>query len=339
MKVSVPAAILPPTQSRARRFTGAFLLLSLLFSLSIFVWKRSDIFPWIGSCNPGGYEEGSFMAYCHSSRFGDFEHRAYWNELEPVMGHVREADVLFLGNSRTQYAFSTDPVLDWFEQSPLTHYVFGFGMGSQNLVPERLAQKYKLRPRTLIINADPFFTDYESVTNKNAFEESAVRSWEYTAKMWLQARQESICTNDDGGLLSGLFCDGDMETLFRDRANGHWDVRYFRENQRIPVKIDNNQNTGVSVEKAADIAERFFNSFGVDKDCVILTVTPRAQTALAFGESLAERLGVAGIFPLPENLITVDASHLDPPSADRWSSRLMQEAAPIIEACGEKPGP
>lgn len=336
MKVSVPAAILPPEQSRARRFSLAFVLLAVLFSLSIFVWKRSDVFPWIGSCNPAGYSEGSFMAYCHSSRFGDFEHRAFWKELEPVMPYVREADVLFLGNSRTQYAFSTNPVLDWFASSPLTHYVFGFGMGSQNIVPERLAEKYKLRPRSLIINADPFFTDFESVTNKNAFEESAVREWEYRAKMWLQNRQQAICANEGEGILAKLFCGGDMETLFRKYENGHWDVRYFRKNQHIPVKIDNNQSNRVSVAKAADIAERFFDSFGVDKECVILTVTPRAQTALAFGESLAAELGVAGIFPLPENLMTVDASHLDPPSADRWSALLMQEAAPILEACGLK---
>ncbi|MDO6459980.1 hypothetical protein Q4485_04675 [Granulosicoccaceae sp. 1_MG-2023] len=333
MKVSVPAAILPPSQARARRFSVAFLLLAVVLSLAIFVWKRSDVFPWIGSCNPAGYSDETFMAYCHSSRFGDFEHRAYWKQLEPVMQHVQAADVLFLGNSRTQYAFSTQPVLEWFEQHKIAHYVFGFGMGSQNTVPERMAEKYKLKPSALVINADPFFTDYVSITNQNAFEESPTRDWEYKAKMWLQARQKSSCADDASGLMAKLLCQGKDETLYRYRENGHWDVRFFRKNMHIPVKVDNNQNLGVTVDQAAQIATRFFENFGIDKECVILTVTPRAQTPLAFATELSERLGVSGIFPMPEDLITVDASHLDPDSADLWSSQFMQAAAAKLERC------
>ncbi len=317
------------------RFVKWFLLSFAILSLAIFSWKRTDILPWIGDCKSQGYKDGNFLAYCHSSRYGDYEHSAYWNELEKgIMDKVKKADVLFLGNSRTQYAFSTDAVTRYFSESGLSYYVFGFGMGSQNLVPESMAEKFNLRPKALVINADPFFTDYTSRTNQHMLEQSLIRDWEQGSKRWLQNTQRELCLKDHNGLINWLFCSGRQDTLYRDPENGHWQVEYFRKNQRIPVAIDNNINLYISAEKAAGIAQRFVKKMGVSPECTILTVTPRTATPLAFAQELAEILNFPGIFPMPENLVTVDASHLDPDSAMRWSAEFLRQASPILERCG-----
>ncbi len=320
--------------SSSIRFLKQFLVGFALLSLVIFGWKRSDIFPWIGDCNPAGYGEKKFLAYCHSSRFGDLEHSVFWKNLEPkLIDNVRNADVLFLGNSRTQYAFSTTAVSDFFKDKSYSHYVFGFGMGSQNIVPEMLAEKYTLNPKVLIINADPFFTNRISGTNQAMLEETLSRRWELKTKLMLGNLQKNICANNDSGILYSLLCKGVDETLYRRVEDGHWEVEYFRKNSQIPTAIDNQQNLGVSVDEAKNIAIDFIEKLGLKKDCVILTVTPRTQTPLAFAQQLAKELGTVGIFPNLENLLTVDDSHLDPASAIRWSSALLNQASSVLESC------
>ncbi|MCB1754491.1 MAG: hypothetical protein KDJ38_03150 [Gammaproteobacteria bacterium] len=323
-----------PNPTIGVRFVRWFFISFALLSLTIFVWKRADIFPWIGMCNAAGYEDGNFMSYCHSTRYGDYEHRAFWKELEPgLTEQFSRAEVLFLGNSRAQYAFSTDAIRDFFLENAIPYYVFGFGMGSQNTVPEKMAEKFSLKPAALLINADPFFTDDVSNTNKNMLEDSSVREWEYKLKGWLQARQRELCTNEPAGFTGWLFCSGTEQVLYRNRSDGRWQVEYFRENKKIPVKVDNNQNLQVTLDQAVTIAERFMENLGVRRECMILTVTPRTSTPLKFARQLADRLGVQGIFPWPDNLVTVDDSHLDPDSATRWSTELMRQAGPVIKQC------
>lgn len=305
-----------------------------ILSLTTFLWKRSDIFPWIGSCNPAGYSDESFLSYCHSARFGDLEHKVYWQNLEPgIIDNVRNADVLFLGNSRTQYAFSTSVVTDFFARKDYSHYVFGFGMGSQNSVPEILSEKYNIRPKAVIINADPFFTNRISGTNKAMLEHTWSRQWELKVKRFLSNQQKNICSNNDSGFSYSLMCRGVEETLYRRIEDGHWDVRYFRKNKRIPTNIDNQQDLGVTIEEAKVIAEHFIETLGLSKHCVVITVTPRTQTPLDFAKKLAKGLEVTGIFPKLTNLVTVDDSHLDPTSALRWSQALLDEAETVLERC------
>lgn len=328
------APLNPNNDTAAKSFIINVLLAFAILSLTIFIGKRSDIFPWIGSCNPNGYSNESYLSYCHSNRFGDLEHSVFWRNLEPkLIDYVRNAEVLFLGNSRTQYAFSTTAVTEYFAKKTYSHYVFGFGMGSQNSVPQMLSEKYDLAPKAIIINADPFFTNRISGTNKAMLEESRSRQWELYAKRFLSQQQEAICSDNEPGFLYSLMCRGTEETLYRRIEDGHWDVRYFRKNKRIPTAIDDQQNLGVTLAEAKKVAEHFIQILGINKQCVIITVTPRTQTPLAFAKQLAENLEVTGIFPKLENLLTVDDSHLDPPSALRWSAAVLDEAEPILESC------
>src|SRR5919198_4818433 len=45
----------------------------------------------------------TFLAYCSSPQFGDYEHGAYYFGLEPTaLDYLRQADVLGLGSSKAQ---------------------------------------------------------------------------------------------------------------------------------------------------------------------------------------------------------------------------------------------
>src|SRR5215470_9376009 len=62
----------------------------------------------IFSCQADGYGTDRYIAYCNGAGYADYEHGAFWFDLEPsARDFAKIADVLFLGNSRMQVAFST----------------------------------------------------------------------------------------------------------------------------------------------------------------------------------------------------------------------------------------
>jgi hypothetical protein len=316
-----------------KSYFAIFLISYLLIAAGVIVFKRTDLFPWIGECNPNGYEDGHFMAYCESTKYGDFEHWAYWNESDPVsMDAVKAADVLFLGNSRTQYAFSTNAIKDYFTRTDISHYVFGFGMGSLSPVPEKLIQKHALTPKVLIINADPFFSELLSGANLKMMKTDNTTRWEFNAKRWMQKLQKSVCQNDETWkTLSDLMCSGSNETLYREPKYGHWNTDYYRPNKKIPVTYTDSIKW--YIDDAIPLAERFIENVGIKKSCVIVTVTPHTNTPLLFAFEVSKKLGVLFIHPQLKELKTIDDSHLDKDSAERWSAGFLEKAGPYIETC------
>ena len=319
--------------TRNKRFLIIFSVTYFVIALAIILFKRWDIFPRIESCNPAGYEDGYFMAYCHSTRYGDYEHWAYWNEADPVsIAPVKQAEVLFLGNSRTQYAFSTQAVTDYFSKTGMSYYVFGFGMGSYSPVPEMMIEKYALTPNVLVINADPFFANIMNPTNEKMLRTDFSTRWEFMAKRLVQKIQHHICSSGNKGeYLFDWWCLGTADTVYRETKHGYWKTDYFRPNKNIPVTY--NDSLMETLDETVLTGEAFIAKAGVPKSCVITTVSPRSNTPLMFAQALARRLGTPSVFPSVDKLVTVDDSHLDRRSAERWSAAFLAEAAPYIEAC------
>lgn len=87
------------------------------------------------------------------------------------------------------------------------------------------------------------------------------------------------------------------------------------------------------VQDTVAAANLFFENTGINRSCVVLTVTPQSPTPVAATREVAKQLDMAFIFPQLEDLWTIDASHLDVPSGERWSAEFMRELAPHIERC------
>ena len=69
----------------------------LVFTIiAAYVYKlRTD---GIFSCQADGYTSDRYLAYCNGTQFGDYEHGAFWFDLEPsVKKFLSSADVIFLG--------------------------------------------------------------------------------------------------------------------------------------------------------------------------------------------------------------------------------------------------
>ncbi len=318
-----------------KRFALVFCLCFVCLGSLVFVFKRTDLFPWPGSCHAGGYDSEYYMAYCHNTRYGDYEHFALYKSSEPeALVSLKKAQVLFLGNSRTQYAFSTKAILDYFDSRNVDHYVMGFGQGAMSPVANAVMQAHALQPALLVANADPFFSDEVNGTFQRILDGDTELDNEFGRKKRLQTWQASVCSNSNHWL-HNLVCNGEDETLYRSRKNGHWLTQFYRDNQHIPVSesnalLDQLDNTQHKVAQ-------FIEQTNIRPECLVLTVTPRTETPAQFAKALAAATGLPLIMPQLSDLHTIDHSHLDSESAERWSASFLQQLDEHMEQCVKSP--
>ena len=103
-----------------------------------------------------------------------------------------------------------------------------------------------------------------------------------------------------------------------------------------PVTYDQVPNPDV-VAKYTATAREFLSHVAVDQACVILTDIPTVNTKRGTAVAIASALGKELIAPELDGLQTYDGSHLDRPSAERWSQAFFQAAGPKIRRCLDKP--
>src|SRR6516162_3507706 len=131
----------------------------------------------IFSCPADGYSADRYLAYCHGTSYADYEHGAFQFDLEPTArGFARNADVLFLGNSRLQVAFSTTATTDWFSATSARYYLLGFGGGENVVFAEDLLRRIRPKASVYVINVDDFFERSETPIVKRLFHDPEARN-------------------------------------------------------------------------------------------------------------------------------------------------------------------
>gem|GEM_PF-5001332 len=234
-----------------------FLILFALSGAVIFMWARTDLFPWIGACSGAGYSDDHYLAYCESGRYGDYEHGALLYEMEAAaIEPIKRAEVLFLGNSRTQYTFSSPPVIEAMNATGRPWYVMGFGFGAKSEMPQAMIERLGLTPRMLVINADPFFNDTPSGISQKIIAGGDDIVTEYQKKQWLQGLHQRLCADWGDSVLAPLLC-GSSPTLFRARSDGTWNVEHYRPDRHIAVTYSDHLMDELSDTVAA--AESFID--------------------------------------------------------------------------------
>jgi hypothetical protein len=121
----------------------------------------------VTKCNGTPFPSDSYIAYCLDREYGDYEHEAFYFGLSRTADALAETRVLFLGNSKMQYAFSRANVAPFFAERRTTFFVMGFRHGEQSRFAELVLRRHPARPALAVINVDPFFTD--GITEPAAF--------------------------------------------------------------------------------------------------------------------------------------------------------------------------
>ena len=99
-----------------------------------------------------------YLAKCNNSNFVEYETGAIYYGLENGISEgIRNAQVIFVGSSKLQQAFSTKATTAYFAEQNIRFYVLGFAVQQfAGFVLPMLKHK-GASPSLLIVNADPFF--------------------------------------------------------------------------------------------------------------------------------------------------------------------------------------
>jgi hypothetical protein len=284
------------------------------------------------ACTADGYKVSTYeyMAYCNAAGYGEYDHGAFWFNLEPeAVRYAADAAVLFLGSSRTEFAFSTIATDRWFASAGVAHYLLGFTNVENSTFVAPLLARLKPRAKVYVINVDQFFTGIESDVGSEILHDPDVGQRYREKKLW-QHVHRSVCSRLRAAC-------GHEFAYFRARENGHWVTRGRNRESAAPVADGPIKDQDHWIQYAS-LAKQFIANLPVDRSCVLLTIVPYPATRRAEAQALAHDLELKLVDPQPPDLRTFDGSHLDEDSAERWSKAFYEIAGPRIKAClGKQP--
>jgi hypothetical protein len=328
--LDLPAGAKTLAKPREGLFAGqltlyiGIVLLAVLASYASWLKMRS-----IFACQALGYSADRYLAYCGGGNYADFEHGAFFYNLEPrALDYARNADVLVIGNSRLQVALSNDATADWFKHASARYYLLAFSYNEDMVFTEQLLRRMNPSASVYIINVDDFFERRETAAAKSILHDPDAQS-RYESKRSSQWLHRPIC-----GRFPKL-C-GQRFVIFRSRETG----AYYRIPRDEPVVPQNAVSYNLWVDPAAvkdstALAIDFLKQHAKGK-CVILTNVPYPETRMGDAEAIAAGVGLPLVAPKLDGLNTSDGYHLDRPSADRWSRAFLEAAGPEIRSCLEK---
>lgn len=281
----------------------------------------------IFACPADGYPSDGYLAYCNATAYGDYDHGAFWFDLErETQQNAATADVLFLGSSRMQFAFSNEETRNWFAARNLRYYLLGFSNTETIQFFEPILATLASQAKVYIINVDRFFDDRVTPPMTAILRDKDIED-QYNKKKFWQYLHQPLCT------VFPVLC-GSQLTFFRFRENGNWLLRGSGGTETSGVSVGPSSNEEKWQHYAA-LAETFISALPVERQCIVLTITPYNATMLTEATAIASALGLELFFPAVEGLRTFDGSHLDPPSAERWSKAFFNVAGDRIQNCLE----
>ena len=287
-------------------------------------WLRtSSIF----SCQADGYSSDRYLAYCGGTHYADYEHGAFWFDLEPSARiFARNADVLFIGNSRIQVALSTAETDNWFAAASARYYLLGFSYSTNVIFTDKLLRMIRPRARAYVINVDDFFERYETPPVKTIFHDPEAGR-RYEDKRFWQRIHEPICKT------FAALC-GVNPVTYRSRETGAYTKRTSPPDL-TPAPVSYDQVIDQQVVDGYTVAAIYFLSqLPVERRCIILTNVPTVDTKMDVIKTVATNLGMNLVVPqIPGGLRTYDGSHLDKSSAELWSRGFFQLAGSGIRSC------
>jgi hypothetical protein len=276
------------------------------------------------------HAEGSYLAYCSAVGFTDYEHGAYYYALEnEAVRNLQRADVVFLGSSRGQFAFSTDAVREFFRARGLSFHILGFGEAEQSPFVLELLRKFPISPKLLVVHVDPYFHTYMSKTAAKVIAGSPTTRIAYMYKQVVSRAHASWCS-----ALTGV-CSY-RGAVYRSRMDGSWlwvDV-LAPGTMTVPIRDERQPVPSDLIGFPDRLAGPFLDAVGVPRGCVVMTAAPHdlADFAPAARQiAMSQRAEVA--LPDIHGLATIDGAHLNKPSAERWSTEMLAIIAPIVERC------
>lgn len=269
---------------------------------------------------------GHFLAH---DRGGHVDHHVLLHGTNPqALDHLRQADVLLLGNSRLMFALRGEALRAYFLARGMRPFALGFGHQEQHRFPLEVMRRHGLHPRIVIANVDNFFGGVTSPWGERVLRDRPFDAWktefEATASHATRRAVHRVAPH-----LPDLW-EGEREfVIYRSEKDGAWfSATDFGHGSRLmpfytgrdPIREHN-----------LDLARAFKDAVEATGARLIFVLVPGRDVSLTHAQSLADSLGVPLVAPEVPGLRTMDGSHLTDESAARYAPIFFQHLDPVLD--------
>jgi hypothetical protein len=280
----------------------------------------------VSFCSLNGYDaRTNYVAFCGDLHYGDFEHQVFYDGSFDTSQRLRESDVLFIGNSQIQAAFSRSNVAPFFEQRSARFFMAGFGYVEGWRFPAAVMRRHRAGPKILVLNVS-YWIDWTS--------EPARYTVDHPISGPIGAFFKGLAPSVYAWLCATC---GGSPSLLRSKGTGQWDWRNFD-----PVKLDGDPVEATRLASDEEIQAWADHVLPWAKEliastsarCVILTQVPSPGPQEVYAQKLAQYVDAHVILPKVEGLRTWDGSHLTAASSVAWSGAFLRELDALGPRCG-----
>ena len=267
--------------------------------------------------------------YYLSFSSGGVDHYVLFHNYGNPAQHFRQAQVLFLGNSRVKQGFAQSVLEPYFKKHELKFYNLGFGYNETSPLPLALIKKFDLHPKWVIINADQFFKDVPSFFSKTVMESDFFGAWKFSFETSVSfyirrflhqfIPHVSVAHKDPHWIEYRSYING--STLVAGYQGRSGPIN----NPQPPKKLSKEV-----LRQILSIAKDFKSEIEKRGGRLVLTSVPPSNSNVAI--ELGSALGVPVITSKLTSLYSYDGSHLDVESARRFSEEFSSEFEKILVA-------
>ncbi len=250
----------------------------------------------------------------------ELSHSVLFHGLGRSIENARQADVLFLGNSRMPLGLREEFLVPKAEERGLHLFSLATGYAERLTFPLAVIRKHDLRPRVLVVSGGPqIFRSGISVVAQEAFRmsrwDALKQSFEESAAWRFRTRLHSVIPKID---FFGRRLHSDW-IIYRSERTGWWQPVASPKGQQKATLAQTSPKTWNGMLPRV----RKFNQEMRDRGTLlVLTTVPYAEGHVSHLAFLSKELGIPAIIPSFDGAMMVDDSHLDRESAARVSAEF-----------------
>ncbi len=248
------------------------------------------------------------------------DHDLYYHDLKGCMDHVREADVVILGNSRVLCGLASDQLAAVTERSGLKFYNLGFGYDEGGEFALELLRRFDLRPGVVVVNADASFWK-----RKTPMAAKVADSWAWKSRVGYAEFQAAWHLRRNIHRWLPKIISPEQVAIWRNHENGAWSVR---SSDVKPTNVAYLERESLATETEVLIASAHHWKEQLDRlgTTLVLTLVPSPESNVTLARKLGEELGVPLILaPSDASFSTFDGDHLDRESSERFTKLFVEQ--------------
>lgn len=251
----------------------------------------------------------------------ELSHTIFYHDLGDSINAARQADIIFIGNSRLNLGLRGEVIVEEAERLGLKVFPLGFGFGEAHRFPMEILRRHNLSPKLVVSTGGPWF--YGDRISEIGLEAMNMSRWDAVKK-----RLEAVAVFNLTYLLHQYLPRFDIYNKelypawisYRSARTGF--LKVVREpGASFPVA---NDKEPVDYQHRIASVSNMNEELAARGSLLITTVVPFTRTRSGHLQEINHELGVPYILPSFTGLTSGDASHLDARSARIYAKRFWE---------------